>query len=76
MAKNSVLAGAIKRFDFKMLLNPLIEQLNLPTLPVELGDSKSVELSIIGYEPVKATLVEKSSYTTILKGSGYSLEDL
>lgn len=41
-----------------MLLNPLIEQLNLPTLPVEFRDSKSVELSIIGYEPVNNTCGE------------------
>ncbi len=41
-----------------MLLNQLIEQLNLPTLPVEFRDSKSVELSVIGYEPVNNTCGE------------------
>jgi hypothetical protein len=62
LAKNSVLAGAIKRFDFKMLLDPLIEQLNLPTLPVEFRDSKSIELSVIGYEPVNNTCGEVLIY--------------
>jgi hypothetical protein len=55
LAKDRVLARAIKGFDFKMLLDPLIEQLNLPTFPVEFRDSKGVEYGIIGYEPVNDT---------------------
>jgi hypothetical protein len=55
LTKDRVLAGTIKRLDFKMLFDPFIEQLNLPTFPVKFGDSKGVKLGIIGYEPVNDT---------------------
>ena len=35
---HGVLAGAQKRLDAQVLLDPFEEQLDLPTLPVELGN--------------------------------------
>jgi hypothetical protein len=46
------LAGAIKRFDFKMLLDPFEEQFNLPSFSVELRDRHGIKHSIVGNEPI------------------------
>ena len=35
-----------------MLLDPFIEKLNLPALPVEFRDSERIKLSVVGNEPV------------------------
>lgn len=38
-----------------MLLDPFIEKLNLPTLPVEFGDGKRIKRRVVGNEPVNDT---------------------
>ncbi len=43
-----VLAGAQKGLDPKMLLDPLEEQLDLPSLPIECGDHLGTERKVVG----------------------------
>lgn len=38
-----------------MLLDPFKEKFNLPTLPVEFGDSERIKLGVVGNEPVNDT---------------------
>ena len=43
-----VLAGAKKHLDAKVLLDPLEEQLHLPTLPVEVGNHVRLQREVVG----------------------------
>ena len=47
---HGVVAGAVKRFDAQVLLDPAEEQFDLPTLGVERGDSRGGKLEMIGQE--------------------------
>ena len=45
-----VLAGAVKRFDAEVLLDPFKEQLDLPATFVEVGDAQGGQVEVIGEE--------------------------
>ena len=45
---DGILAGAKKRLDPKMLLDPLEEQFDLPPLSVEVGDHSGLEREVVG----------------------------
>lgn len=69
LCEHGILGSSIECLYVQMLLYPFEEQLNLPSLPVQLGNSQCIKLEVIGEETVL-----KSSYTTSLRESGYFLE--
>lgn len=47
---------ALEGLDVKMLLDPLEEDLNLPSLPVEVSDSEGTEVKVVGHEPIDSPI--------------------
>ena len=45
---HGVLAGAEKRLDAQVLLDPLEEQLDLPALPIQLRDESGRQCEVVG----------------------------
>ena len=71
---HGVLGGSIECLYVQMLLYPFEEQLNLPSFPVQLGNSQCLKFEVIGEETVNCICAEvfihnKSKRIGILPGS-------
>ena len=61
---HGVVAGTVESFDSQMLLDPLEEQLDLPTAPVELRDGQRRQGEVVGQEhqsPLACGVVERDA---------------
>ena len=47
---NGIFRGAEEGFDFKILFDPLEEDFNLPSWPVELCDVGGIEVEVVSHE--------------------------
>ena len=71
---HGILGGSIECLYVQMLLYSFEEQLNLPSLPVQLGNGQCLKLEVIGEETVNCICAEvfihnKSKRIRILLGS-------
>ena len=53
---NRILGRAPELLDFEMLLHPLVEELNLPSVFIQVGDLKSRQMEGVGKESEVAIL--------------------
>lgn len=49
---NSIASGSVKGLDFKVLFDPLEEQLDVPSFPIEFGYGDGREFKIVGDETI------------------------
>lgn len=62
--------GSIECLYVQMLLYPFEEQLNLPSLPVQLDNAQCFKFEVIGEETVTVFIL-KSLYIMSIRESGY-----
>ena len=77
LCEHGILGSSIECLYVQMLLYPFEEQFNLPSLPVQLGNSQCLKLEVIGEETVDCICAEvfihnKSKRIGILLGGEWS----
>ena len=73
LCEHGILGSSIECLYVQMLLYPFEEQLNLPSLPVQLGNSQCIKLEVIGEETVNCICAEVFIHNKS-KRIGYFLE--
>ena len=76
---HGILGGSVECLYVQMLLYPFEEQLNLPSLPVQLGNGQCLKLKVVGEETVNCICAEvfihnKSKRIGILLGGEWSCQ--